>query len=95
MTQLLFETFIATEYAGIKATNVTSPHSICILTIEHQICTYRSVHVNRKTSQILESGPLLKSRTMKWTGYVACVGEMRSEHKILVGKPEGKRARRT
>jgi len=28
---------------------------------------------------------------MRWAGHVACMGEMRSVYKILVGKPEGKR----
>jgi hypothetical protein len=32
-----------------------------------------------------------KSRTMRWTRHVARVGMMRNAHKILVGKPEGKR----
>jgi hypothetical protein len=29
---------------------------------------------------------------MGWAGHVAKMGEMRIEHKILVGKPEGKTA---
>jgi hypothetical protein len=33
----------------------------------------------------------MKSRRMKWTGYIACMGKMRNAYKILVGKPEGKR----
>jgi hypothetical protein len=28
-------------------------------------------------------------RRMRWVVYVAQVGKMRNEHKILVGKPEG------
>jgi hypothetical protein len=31
-----------------------------------------------------------KSRRMRWAGHVACM-EMRNEHKVVVGKPEGKR----
>jgi hypothetical protein len=39
---------------------------------------------------------VIKSRRMRWTGYVAHMGEMRNENNILVGKPEGKRpVRRT
>jgi hypothetical protein len=34
---------------------------------------------------------MIKSRRMRWTGHAACMGEMRNEHKILVGKSEGKR----
>jgi hypothetical protein len=28
---------------------------------------------------------------MRWTGYVACMGDMRNGYKILVGKFEGKK----
>jgi hypothetical protein len=34
---------------------------------------------------------MIKSRKWKWTGYVACMGEMKNAYKILVRKPEGKR----
>jgi hypothetical protein len=34
---------------------------------------------------------MIKSRRMRWTGHVACMGEMRISYKILVGKPEGER----
>jgi hypothetical protein len=33
----------------------------------------------------------IKSRRMRWVGHVAHMGEDRKVHKILVGKPEGKR----
>jgi hypothetical protein len=33
----------------------------------------------------------IKSRRMRWTGHVACMGEMRNAYRILVGEPEGKR----
>jgi hypothetical protein len=33
----------------------------------------------------------IKSRRMRWTGHVACMGEEREVYKVLVGKPEGKR----
>jgi hypothetical protein len=32
-----------------------------------------------------------KSRTMRWAGHVARMGETRNAYRILVGKPEGKR----
>jgi hypothetical protein len=32
----------------------------------------------------------VKSRKMRWAGYVAGMGEMRNAHKVLVGKPERK-----
>ena len=34
---------------------------------------------------------VVKSRRMRWTGHVACMGEGRGVHRVLVGKPEGKR----
>ena len=34
---------------------------------------------------------VVKSRKMRWTGHVARVGEGRGVHRVLVGKPEGKR----
>jgi hypothetical protein len=34
---------------------------------------------------------MVKSRTMRWAGHVALMGEGRGLHRILVGKPEGKR----
>jgi hypothetical protein len=34
---------------------------------------------------------IIKSRRMRWAGYVARMGEKRTAYRILVGKPEGKR----
>ena len=34
---------------------------------------------------------VVKSRRMKWAGHVARTGEDRGVHRVLVGKPEGKR----
>jgi hypothetical protein len=34
---------------------------------------------------------VIKSRRMRWAGPVACMGEGRGVHRVLVGKPEGKR----
>ena len=34
---------------------------------------------------------IIKSRKMRWAGHVTCMGEGRVVHKVLVGKPEGKR----
>ena len=33
----------------------------------------------------------VKLRRMKWAGHVARMGEGRGVHRVLVGKPEGKR----
>ena len=34
---------------------------------------------------------VVKSRRMNWAGHVARMGEGRGVHRVLVGKPEGKR----
>ena len=34
---------------------------------------------------------VIKSRRMRWAGYVARMGEDRGVHRVLVGKPEGRR----
>jgi hypothetical protein len=34
---------------------------------------------------------IIKSRRMRWAGYVARMGEKRNVYRLLVGKPEGKR----
>jgi hypothetical protein len=33
----------------------------------------------------------IKSRRLRWTGHVACIGEERNVYKVLMGKSEGKR----
>ena len=38
-----------------------------------------------------ELNDLIKSRRMRWVGHVARMEEGRGMHKVLVGKPEGKR----
>ena len=35
---------------------------------------------------------VVKSRRMRWAGHVARMGEGRGVHRVLMGKPEGKRA---
>jgi hypothetical protein len=34
---------------------------------------------------------MIKSRRMRWAGYVAQIGEKRNAYRILMGKPEGNR----
>ena len=34
---------------------------------------------------------VIKSRSMRWAGHVACMSEERWVYRVLVGKPEGKR----
>jgi hypothetical protein len=35
---------------------------------------------------------MIKTRSMRWAGHVARIGEKRNAYGILVGKPEGKRS---
>ena len=54
---------------------------------------WRKLH-NEKLNDLYSSPNivrLIKSRRMRWTGYVARMEEGRGVHKDLVGKPEGKR----
>jgi hypothetical protein len=33
----------------------------------------------------------IKSRRMRWTGHVACMGDMKIAHSVLIGRPEWKK----
>ena len=54
---------------------------------------WRKLH--REELNYLYSSPsivfVIKSRRIRWAGHVAHMGEMRGIHRVLVGKPEGKR----
>ena len=54
---------------------------------------WRKLH--KKKLNDLYSSPniirAIKSRRMRWAGHVACIEEKRGAHRVLVGKPEGKR----
>jgi hypothetical protein len=45
------------------------------------ICNFLAISIVR----------VVKSRRMRWAGHVARMGEGRGLHRVLVGKPEGKR----
>jgi hypothetical protein len=34
---------------------------------------------------------VIKSRRLRWAGYLARMGDRRNAHRVLVGKPEGRR----
>ena len=34
---------------------------------------------------------VVKSRRMRWAGHVVCMGDGRGVHRVLMGKPEGRR----
>ena len=57
-------------------------------------CTYsylQTVTVVRHLRKVHQCD-LIKSRRMRWAGHVARMGERRGIYRVLVGKPEGKRA---
>ena len=54
---------------------------------------WRKLH-NEKLNDLYYSPNIvrvIKSRRIKWAGYVASMGERRGIYRILVGRPEGKR----
>ena len=54
---------------------------LCLLHVEELSDLYSLLNIVR----------VVKSRRMRWAGYVARMGEGRGVHRVLVGKPEGKR----
>jgi hypothetical protein len=56
--------------------------------------SWRKVH-NDELHDLYSSSNIvkvIKSRTMKWAGHVARMGEGRGAYRVLVGRPEGKRS---
>jgi hypothetical protein len=56
--------------------------------------SWRKLH-NDKLNSLYSSPNIVRvitSRRMKWAAHVACMGEERGVYRILVGRPEGKRA---
>ena len=54
---------------------------------------WRKLH-NEELNDLYSSPSIvrvIKSRRIRWVGHVACMGERRGVHGVLVGKPEGKR----
>jgi hypothetical protein len=52
---------------------------------------WRKLH-NSKLHNLYSSPDIIrqiKSRRMRWTGHVACMGEGRNLYRVLMGKPEG------
>ena len=68
---------------------------ICKSTNENRIIIYiqKLLH-NEELNDLYSSHNIvrvIKSRRLRWAGHVARMDEGRVVHKVLVGKPEGKR----
>jgi hypothetical protein len=46
------------------------------------------LHILYSIPNIIKS---INSNNVRWTGHVACIGEMKNSYEVLVGKPERKR----
>jgi len=77
--QRLFENRVLRRIHGSKRDNVTGERG--------------KLH-NEELNDLYSSPNIvqvIKSKRMRWVGYVACIGENRGVYRVLVGKPEGKR----
>jgi len=52
---------------------------------------WRKLHNEERKHSPPNITGVIKSRRMRWARQVACKGKMRGTHRILVGKPKGKR----
>jgi hypothetical protein len=75
----VFENRVLRRIFGPKRDEVTGEWSKLHSGELHNLCS---------SSDIIRG---IKSRRMRWAGYVACMGEGRNVFKALVRKPEGKR----
>jgi len=75
--------------------------NVCTIIITHNPTEnnfYYHTHIKHDCNEeLMDLYPLpnivrvVKSRRMRWAGHVARMGEGRCVHRVLVGKPEGKR----
>jgi hypothetical protein len=58
-----------------------------------EVGSWRKLHNDKLHS--LYSSPnivrVIKSKRMRWSGHVVCMGERRGVYRVLIGRPEGKR----
>jgi hypothetical protein len=56
--------------------------------------SWRKLHNDEldNTCSLLNIVRVIKSRRMRWVGHVTRMGERRGVYRVLVGRPEGKRA---
>jgi hypothetical protein len=71
----------------------TTEHKIVFLNLKFASPYIRKLH-NEELNDLYSLPNIVrvvKSRRMRWAGHVARMGEDRGVHRVLVGKPEGKR----
>ena len=76
--------------------NVTNTHTDCVTHIAFPLQQWLQERpsMSHFTSVSIITGNIVrvvKSRRMRWAGHVARMGEDKGVHRMLVGKPEGKR----
>jgi hypothetical protein len=62
---------------------------MCSLDQVYFLCFIYEQYVSQETVPNIVR--VIKSRRMRWAGHVARMGEDRGVHRVLVGKPEGKK----
>jgi hypothetical protein len=66
---------------------------LLVLNLRDEVREGRRLH--NKELYALYSSPnivqVIKSRTLRWAGHVAHIGERRGAYRAIVGKPEGRR----
>jgi hypothetical protein len=76
----VFENRVLRGIFGLKTDEVTE---------ERRKLHSGELHILYSSPHIIRQ---IKSRRMRWAGHVACMGQRRNVYRVLVGKPEGKRA---
>jgi hypothetical protein len=90
------EVFIVSKCDGIEKRDNADFNPIISISPKRDEVTGEWRKLHNEELNDLHSLPnivrVVKSRRMRWAGHVAHMGEGRGVHRVLVGKPEGKRS---
>ena len=75
----------AVTKSDLHITYYTCPFNIAIL---HQKLLNEQLHDLYSSPNIIQA---IKSKRMRWAGYVVRMGDSKGAYRVLVGKPKGKR----